>query len=67
MSTIRVGGSMSKYIGKGATVKDPKSLTFGRPCVICGYDGVLRKYQVEFDGAWQGWYKINQLKLDGVK
>jgi len=58
---------MSKHIGKGATVKDPKSLTFGHPCVIKEYDGTLRKYRVDFDNSYQGWYKINQLRLDGVK
>ena len=55
---------MSKFAGKGATVKKPDALTHGKPCVVERWDRKVKKYEVSFDGAWCGWYKLKELTMD---
>ncbi len=55
---------MSKFIGKGATVNKPDALTHGKLCVIVEYVRETRKYRVDFDSPWTGWYKLSELTID---
>ena len=57
---------MSKFIGKSATVNKQGSTTNGKPCVIVGYVRETRKYEVDFNSPWVGWYKLSELKLDEI-
>ena len=61
---------MSKYTGKGAVINKPQCRsinTHGMPCVIVEWDKDIRKYKVEFDSGWVGWYKRSELTLDTDK
>ena len=55
---------MSKFIGKGAVIKNPEAMTHGKPCVVDSYNHEIRKYEVSFDGGWCGWYTLKELKFD---
>ena len=55
---------MSKFAGTGATVNKPDALTHGKPCVVERWDRKAKKYEVSFDGAWVGWYKLKELTMD---
>lgn len=55
---------MSKFIGKGAVINNPDGMCHGKPCVIAEYVKATRKYRVDFDGGWTGWYHLKQLKID---
>ena len=55
---------MSKYIGKGAIINKPEVITHGKHCVIRYYSQDKKKYSVDFDMGWIGWYKLKELKID---
>lgn len=58
---------MSKYIGKGATIKRSSSGgidTSGESCVIVAWNKDIRKYEVDFGNGFCGWYKRAQLIID---
>lgn len=52
--------------GKGATVFAPGTWTHGKPCIIGEYYEASNKYRVDFDEGWQGWYRRENLVVDGV-
>ncbi len=52
---------MSKFEGKAAIVNDPNCITHGKECVIECWDKKSRKYKVDFDMGWVGWYHSKQL------
>jgi len=56
---------MSKFKNRGAVINSPLALTDGMPCVIERYDQKAKKYKVNFDGIWCGWYKLKELRIDG--
>ena len=58
---------MSKFINKSATINktDHSGInTHGMSCIIDSWDNKIKKYKVDFDGGWCGWYKRCELIID---
>ncbi len=58
---------MSKFIGRGATVKTHKKNcinTSGMSCVVEEWDKSIGKYKVDFGNGFCGWYKRSELEFD---
>ena len=61
---------MSKYAGKCAVVEkgDHNGInTNGLCCTIVRWNASYKKYEVDFENGWCGWYKLSELKIDGRK
>lgn len=51
---------------KAAVINNPKRESYGKPCIIDTYIPEEDKYLVTFNAGWCGWYKREELKVDGV-
>jgi len=54
---------MSKYTNTIVSIKNNKMLTFNKTGVVSGWDSKIRKYIVEFDESWIGWYSKKDLNF----
>lgn len=55
-----------KISGRGATINKPGALTHGMPCVIDSFDRGKLYYRVHFDEEWIGYYRREELIVDGI-
>jgi hypothetical protein len=54
---------MSKYRNFSVRIKNKTMLTFNKEGVIDSWDLKVRKYIVEFDNNWIGWYNKKDLEF----
>ena len=55
---------MQSIVGKGAIVFKIGALTHMKPCVVEKYCPNIKKYEVNFDGPWVGYYTKHELLID---
>jgi hypothetical protein len=58
---------MSLLTGLGATITDKDAMTCGMGGIIEKFDKEARKWKINFDESWCGWYTRQQFKIDRSK